>query len=108
MANPTVAALSPVARQAPLIGFVARVPLIAGSAVAILGAVVLAGWGLNLPAITTSSAQGYPMLPLTALCFVLSGGSLTMAGRQHRPSAAEAGQQTLAAVGAAIAGRTPF
>ncbi len=102
MANPTVVALSPAARHSPLIGFLERVPLIAGSAVAVLGAMVLTGWALNLPVITTSTARGYLMLPLTALCFVLAGGSLTIAVRPHRTPTSEAIQQTLAALAATI------
>jgi signal transduction histidine kinase len=102
MANPNTVALSPPGRHSPLIGFFERVPIIAGSAVAILGAVVLAGWALNLSFVTTARAGGYPMLPLTALCFVLAGGSLTMAVRPHRSAATEAIQQSLAALVATI------
>jgi signal transduction histidine kinase len=43
------------------------------------------------------------MLPLTALCFVLAGGSLTMAMRPNRSATTEAVQQSLAALVATIA-----
>jgi signal transduction histidine kinase len=91
-----------------MIGFFERVPIIAGSAVAILGAVALAGWALNLPFVTTATTGGYPILPLMALCFVLAGGALTMAVRPHRTPTTEAVQQTLAALVATIAGLTLY
>ncbi len=102
MANPDTVALSPPGRHGPLIGFFERVPIIAGGGVAILGALVLAGWALNLPFVTTARLGGYPMLPLVALCFVLAGGSLTMAVRPHRSATTEAIQQSLAALVATI------
>jgi signal transduction histidine kinase len=98
MSTPTQVVTSPASRPGPLIDFFARVPFIAGSAVAILGALVLAGWALNLPIITQWSQNGVPMIPLTALCFVLAGGSLTMAVRPDRTATTEAIQQTLAAM----------
>src|SRR5258706_4023018 len=94
MANPTVA-LSPPGRHSPLIGFFERVPIIAGSAVAIIGAVALAGWALNLPFVTTITTGGYPILPLMAVCFVLARGALTMSVRPHRTATLDAVQQTL-------------
>src|SRR5512141_283864 len=106
MANPIAAPLSPSGRHSPLIGFFERVPIIAGSVVAILGAVFLAGWALNVPWVTTLTLGGYPVLPLTALCFVLAGGALTMAVRPQRTATGEAVQQTLAALVATIAGLT--
>jgi signal transduction histidine kinase len=102
MANPDTVALSPSGRHSPLIGFFERVPIIAGSTVAIFGALVLAGWALNLPFVTTARPEGYPMLPLSALCFVLAGGSLTMAVRPHHTATTEAIQQSLAALVATI------
>jgi signal transduction histidine kinase len=107
MANPTVA-LSPSGRHSPLIGFFQRVPIIAGSAVAIIGAVALAGWALNLPFVTTITTGGYPILPLMAVCFVLAGGALTMSVRLHRTATLDAVQQTLAALVATIAGLTLY
>jgi signal transduction histidine kinase len=91
-----------------MIGFFERVPIIAGSAVAILGALALVGWALNLPFVTTATTGGYPLLPLMALCFVLAGGALTMAVRPHRTPTTEAIQQTLAALVATIAGLTLY
>src|SRR2546423_1586966 len=102
MANPSSVALSPPGRHGPLIGFFERVPIIAGSAVAVLGALVIAGWAFNLSFITTPRPGGYPMLPLTALCFVLAGTSLAMAVRPHRTATTEAIQQSLAALVATI------
>jgi signal transduction histidine kinase len=102
MANPNTLALSQPGRHSPLIGFFERVPIVAGSAVATVGALVLAGWALNLPFVTTPRPGGYPMLPLTALCFVLAGVSLAMAVREHRGATGEAVQQSLAALVATI------
>jgi signal transduction histidine kinase len=103
MSTPTQVVTSPEGRYSPLIDFFERVPLIAGSAVAIIGALVLAGWALNLPIITQWSQGGFPMIPLTALCFVLAGGALTMAVRPNHTAVTEAIQQTLAAAVATIA-----
>ncbi len=103
MSTPTQVVTSPAGRHSPLIDFFERVPLIAGSAVAIIGALVLAGWALDLPIVTQWAQGGIPMIPLTALCFVLAGGSLTMAVRPHRTPTTEAIQQTLAAAVATIA-----
>jgi len=108
MANPSTTALSPAARHSPLIGFFERVPIIAGSAVAIMGAAALIGWALNLPFATTASEGGYAVLPLTALCFVLSGVSLTLAALPTHTGKTEAIQQTLAALVATIAGLTLY
>ena len=103
MSTPTQVVTSPAGRHSPLIDFFERIPLIAGSAVAVIGALVLAGWALNVPIITQWSQGGIPMIPLTALCFVLAGGSLTMAVRPNRSATTEAIQQTLAAAVATIA-----
>lgn len=103
MANSNTVALSPSGRHSPVIGFFERVPIIAGSAVAIVGALALAGWALNVSVVTAPRAGGYPMLPLTALCFVLAGGSLAMAVRPNRSATTEAIQQSLAALVATIA-----
>ena len=108
MANPSAVAFSPSGRHGPLIGFFERVPIIAGSVVAILGAVALGGWALNTPLFTTAGSGGYPILPLTALCFVLAGSSLTLAAWPHRNTKTEAVQQTLAALVATIAGLTLY
>src|SRR5450759_538234 len=108
MANSSTIPVSPSGRHSPMIGFFERVPIIAGSAVAILGAIALAGWALNLPFVTTATTGGYPILPLMALCFVLAGGALTMAGRPHRTANTDAIQQTLAALVATIAGLTLY
>src|SRR6266566_7566423 len=108
MANPSVVALSPPGRHSPLIGFFERVPIIAGAVVALLGAVALTGWALNIPFVTVLTTGGYPILPLTALCFVLAGVSLTMAVSPNRSATTEAIQQTLAALVATIAGLTLY
>ncbi|HET6760948.1 MAG TPA: HAMP domain-containing sensor histidine kinase [Gemmatimonadaceae bacterium] len=102
MSTPTQVVTSPAGRHSPLIDFFERVPFIAGSVVAIVGALVLVGWALDLPLVTEWSHGSYPMLPLTALCFVLAGGSLTMAVRPRRSARTEALQQTLAAAVATI------
>jgi signal transduction histidine kinase len=103
MANPTEVAPSPSGRHSPSIGFFERLPVVAGSAVAVLGAFVLFGWAVNLPVVMTWTIGGLRMIPLTALCFVLAGGSLVMAVRSHRTQKSEAIQQTLAALVATIA-----
>src|SRR5947207_3285249 len=102
MANPNTVALSPPGRHGPLIGFFERAPIIAGSAVAVLGVLVIAGWAFNLSFITTPRPGGYPMLPLTSLGFVLARSSRTMAVRPHRSATTEAIQQSLAALVATI------
>ncbi|HEY6089075.1 MAG TPA: ATP-binding protein [Gemmatimonadaceae bacterium] len=104
MSTPTQTITSPASRHSRLIDFFERVPFIAGGTVAILGALVLAGWALNFPIVTQRGQGGLPMIPLTALCFVLAGGSLTMAVRPNRTSTTEGIQQTLAALVATIAG----
>jgi signal transduction histidine kinase len=83
-------------------------PIIAGGLVAILGAAALAGWALNIPAVTTPTTGGYPILPLMALCFVLAGIALIMAVRRKRSASTDAIQQTLAALVATIAGLTLY
>jgi signal transduction histidine kinase len=83
-------------------------PIIAGGLVAILGAAALAGWALNVPAVTTPTTGGYPILPLMALCFVLAGIALILAVRRRRSATIDAIQQTLAALVATIAGLTLY
>jgi len=102
MSTPTQVTTSPAGRHSPLIDFFERVPFMAGAVVAIMGALVLAGWALNLPIVTQLSQGGVPMIPLTALSFALAGGSLTMAVRPNRTATTEAIQQTLAAAVATI------
>jgi len=85
-----------------MIGLFEQVPSIAGGAVVILGAFVLAGWALDLTVVTQAS-RGFPMIPLAALCFVLGGGSLITAVRARRSATTEAIQQTLAALVGTIA-----
>ncbi len=103
MSTPTQVLTSPTGRHSRLIDFFERVPFMAGAVVAIMGALVLAGWALNLPLVTQMSQGGVPMIPLTALSFALAGGSLTMAVRPNRTPTTEAIQQTLAAAVATIA-----
>jgi signal transduction histidine kinase len=103
MSTPTQVVTSPTGRHSPLIDFFERVPFMAGAVVAIMGALVLAGWALDLPIVTQLSQGGFPMIPLTALSFTLAGGSLTMAVRPNRTATTEAIQQTLAAAVATIA-----
>jgi len=108
MTNPSAIPVSPSGRHGPLIGFVERMPIIAGGLVAILGAAALAGWALNIPAVITPTTGGYPILPLMALCFVLAGIALIMAVRRRRIASSDAIQQTLAALVATIAGLTLY
>lgn len=108
MTNPSAIPVSPSGRHSPLIGFVERMPIIAGGLVAFLGAAALAGWALNIPAVTTPTTGGYPILPLMALCFVLAGTALILAVRRRRSATIDAIQQTLAALVATIAGLTLY
>jgi signal transduction histidine kinase len=103
MANPTEVALSPSGRRSPSIGFFDRVPIVAGTIVAFLGALVFAGWALNVPIITEWKPGGIPMIPLTALCFILAGSSLVVAVGPKQTATTEGIQQTLAALVATIA-----
>jgi signal transduction histidine kinase len=98
MSIPTQIVTSPAGRHSPLIDFFERVPFIAGSAVGIIGALVLLGRALDLPL----RQSGIQMHPITALSFVLAGGSLLMAVRSRRTTKTEAVQQTLAAAVATI------
>lgn len=107
MANPSTTALSPAVRHSPLIGFFERVPLIAGIAVAAIGAVCLAGWTLRLPFVTTPTGS-YIVLPITALCFLLGGISLALTALPNRTTRTEAVQQTLAALVATVGGLTLY
>jgi signal transduction histidine kinase len=108
MDNPVEIVSSPVGRSSSLIGFFERVPFMAGAVVAILGTLVLVGWAADVALVTSSSAAALQMMPLTALCFVLGGGSLTMAVRPRRTPKTEAIQQTLAAGVATIAALTLY
>jgi signal transduction histidine kinase len=103
MANPSEVALSPSGRRSSSIGFFERVPIVAGTIVALLGVLVFAGWAFNLPIITEWKPGGIPMIPLTALCFVLAGCSLVVAVRPKQTGTSEGIQQTLAALVATIA-----
>lgn len=103
MANPTEVALSPSGRHSSSIGFFERVPIVAGTAVTLLGVLVFAGWTFDFPIITEWKPGGIPMIPLTALCFVLAGGSLVIAVQPYQSATTEAIQQTLAALVATIA-----
>ena len=108
MANPSTAAPGPPARHSPLIAFFERVPVIAGITTVALGGLVLIGWSVNAPLLLTPSGDAHPMLPLTAVCFVLTGVSLIVAARSERTTKTEAVQQTLAALAATIAGLTLY
>ncbi|MEA2706615.1 MAG: hypothetical protein QOH22_1403 [Gemmatimonadaceae bacterium] len=103
MANPREVALSPSGRRSSSIGFFERLPVVAGTIVALLGVLVFAGWTFNFPLITEWKPGGIPMIPLTALCFVLAGGSLVVAVRTRQTAMTEGIQQTLAALVATIA-----
>jgi signal transduction histidine kinase len=103
MANPSEVALSPSGRRSSSIGFFERVPIVAGTTVTLLGILVFGGWAFNFPIITEWKPGGIPMIPLTALCFVLAGASLAVSVRPHQTATTEAIQQTLAALVATIA-----
>ena len=102
MANPPQSAVSPSGYPGPIWAVFERVPSIAGAFVVVLGAFVLAGWALDLE-LVTKARRGFPMIPLTALCFVLAGGSLITSVRARRNATTEAIQQTLAALVGTIA-----
>ena len=102
MANPPQSAVSPSGYPGPIWVVFERVPSIAGAFVVVLGAFVLTGWALDLE-LVTKARRGFPMIPLTALCFVLAGGSLITFVRARRNATTEAIQQTLAAFVGTIA-----
>src|SRR4051812_17404796 len=103
MANPTAVAPSPARRHSPSIGFFERLPFVAGVAVAILGALVLASWALALPILRSWIPGGFQMLPMTAVSFLLGGSSLAISARARRTATTDAIQQTLAALVATLA-----
>ena len=49
---------------------------IAGALTIIGASLVLAGWALGVPELTTLGFQGIPMVANTAICFILSGAAL--------------------------------
>ena len=109
MSNPaSIEAPGPPSRSRPLKGFFERVPVIAGTVVVVLGVLVLFGWAVNASLIVTPLGDSYPMLPLSAVCFVLAGVSLIIAARPTRTAKTEGVQQTLAALVATIAGLTLY
>ncbi|MGH7652136.1 MAG: sensor histidine kinase [Gemmatimonadaceae bacterium] len=108
MANPTEVVLSPSGRHTHSIGFFERLPLVAGGAVACIGVLVLLGWYLALPTVTSWKVGGIPMIPFTAVCFTLSGISLVLAVLPVRTPTTEAIQQTLAALVATISTLTLY
>ncbi|HJP86396.1 MAG TPA: HAMP domain-containing sensor histidine kinase [Gemmatimonadaceae bacterium] len=114
MANPSTGAPGPAGppgppgRHSPLIRFFERVPVIAGIAVAAIGTLALIGWAVDASVVVTPRGSSYPMLPLTALCFLLAGSSLFMATAVKRTAKTEAIQQTLAALLSTIAGLTMY
>jgi signal transduction histidine kinase len=108
MANPTEVALSPVSRHNPSIGFFERIPIVAGAAVAILGAIALLGWAVGRPVLASWISADIPMIPLSAVCFVLAGSSLAIAALRNRTGTTEGIQQTLAALVASTAALTLY
>jgi signal transduction histidine kinase len=109
MSNPTSTEAPELpSRPRPLKRFFERVPVIAGTVVVVLGVLVLIGWAVNAPLVVTPLHDSYPMLPLTAFCFVLAGASLIIAARPARTTKTEAVQQTLAALVSTIAGLTLY
>ncbi|HJP60944.1 MAG TPA: hypothetical protein VJ865_13130, partial [Gemmatimonadaceae bacterium] len=109
MSNPTsTEAPALLSRPRPLKGFFERVPVIAGTVVVVLGVLVLLGWAVNAPLVVTPLGDSYPMLPLSAVCFVFAGASLIIGARTTRTSKTEAIQQTLAALVSTIAGLTLY
>jgi signal transduction histidine kinase len=103
MANPTAIALSPAGRHSPSRGFFERLPFVAGTGVAVVGALVLLGWTFKIPIAKSWMPDALPMLPMTAMCFILAGASLVISVRSRRSATTEAVQQTLAALVATVA-----
>ncbi len=108
MANPTEVVLSPTGRHSSSIGFFERLPFTAGIGVTVLGALVLLGWAFRLPIVGSWLPGGLSMLPMTAICFVLSGISLAMSVRSVRTPTTEGAQQALAALVATVATLTLY
>jgi PAS domain S-box-containing protein len=74
-------------------------PRVAGTAVCVLGSLVLVGWGLDLRAIVQIQPSYAPTQPNTALCFVLGGLALALVARGDGIRAATLGT-AIAAIGA--------
>jgi signal transduction histidine kinase len=64
----------------PYVKFFEYLPRISAAVVIILGAAVLAGWALGTP-VLRGIGDTSPMMPSTALCFVLSGLALLLQTR---------------------------
>jgi diguanylate cyclase (GGDEF)-like protein/PAS domain S-box-containing protein len=60
--------------------------LLSGLLVLLLGSLSLFGWVFDLPWLTRMHADWKPMVPATALCFVLSGWSLLTSRKSSRRS----------------------
>jgi hypothetical protein len=79
----------PRARTVALLQTLSRV---AGATAGLIGLAVFVGFALKIPALTVSPTGGIPMMPNTALGFVLSGGALVAvahprAGRRAKRAA---------------------
>ncbi|HUQ19630.1 MAG TPA: hypothetical protein VM099_08455, partial [Gemmatimonadaceae bacterium] len=68
------------------VGYFQHFPPIAGALVAIIGASVLAGWGLNIPALRGAFGNDATMMPSAAVCFIVGGLALILeTARTPRP-----------------------
>lgn len=78
------------------------VALLPGILAVLLGSMVLFGWAFDHPALTRINPRWNPMVPSTALCFVLSGVLLNVGGLHHR--AAPIAQRVMVSVILLLAG----
>lgn len=68
------------------VGYFEHFPPISGALVVIIGAAVLAGWGLNIPLLRGAVGNDATMMPSAAVCFILGGLALILeTGRTPRP-----------------------
>lgn len=58
-----------------------RIVFLAGIVTFLIGGAALSGWAFDLPLLTRIDPDWNPMVPGTALCFVLSGLSLLGSGK---------------------------
>lgn len=66
-----------------LLRFFTLLPAALGGLVSLIGAGVLAAWSAGAGPLTGGTPGGIPMMPITAMCFVIAGVSLVIAQRRN-------------------------
>jgi len=69
--------------QATMVRWLGLLPRLAAVLTGAVGVMVLAGWGLRLPLLTSVVSSLPAMMPNTAVAFVLAGLSLWLVGPQQ-------------------------